>query len=552
MKRKKPAAEKAAARPVPKTAARPRPEATTEGADAHGASMGGAIACPLPGGGKMRRLHDRCDEHPHWCFPLNEPVWVKGAGARHMRKDDPVVGIHIDGKSWALPWWILKNHHVANLTLAGKPIMVMFCEVCTGAAAFDPVIDGKRHMFKLGGLYNGTGMPMDLETETMWTGFSGLGMEGPLTGCTMERFPIFHCTWQEWLGMHPDSLVPDGAGESREGHGEGQTPGSPFVGQYMTNLLSHLDTRLPYYELVLGVRAGADDATRCYPLAKLRPLGGVLNDTLGGEDIVVLARPGTWMAVAYGRRVDDRVLTFKAGKGGMVDDETGSFWNMDGLAVSGPMHGRKLKYVFSGVEEYFLWAAFNPQTEVFGVASDAGMKLPAKAILDSVPLQVQTALEAKWFRPGMSLLVLNIRDGLVPAFLAEVGCKVLAIDADEKLVQAARERFRGVVRLRYERADLRKAKSPGVKFDGVLDLGYLTKLPAAQRAACVANLAGICKHGARLMVLTAIKPDQMEARRTNMEKLFAPAFKLLDGKAAGKRGAPAGAQALAAFRFQRT
>jgi hypothetical protein len=50
-----------------------------------------------------------------WCQPLNQPVW--STTAEHMNDDDPVLGIYGDQRAWALPWWIMKNHHVANLIL---------------------------------------------------------------------------------------------------------------------------------------------------------------------------------------------------------------------------------------------------------------------------------------------------------------------------------------------------------------------------------------------------------------------------------------------------
>src|SRR5262249_6945661 len=200
-----------------------------------------------------------------------------------MRADDPVLGLEFGAETWALPWWIMKNHHIANLELGGRPILVTLCEACSSGAAFDPVIDGRRHTFRLEGLYNGTIMPIDYETQSRWTGFTGESIEGPLLGRVMERLPLFQCTWQEWLELAPQTLVPDGKDEPRDGHGEGHFPGGPIVAPRFRALLPHIDKRLPHYELVLGVTTGG--AARAYPLAALEARERVLNDRLGETDI---------------------------------------------------------------------------------------------------------------------------------------------------------------------------------------------------------------------------------------------------------------------------
>ncbi|HET9405571.1 MAG TPA: DUF3179 domain-containing (seleno)protein, partial [Burkholderiales bacterium] len=244
-----------------------------------------------------RKRRDEQGGLPPWYAPLPAPRWVRSEEATHMRPEDPVLCLALNGGAWALPWWVMKNHHVANLELNGKAVLVTLCEMCTSSGAFDPVIDGRRRLFRLEGIYNGTIMPTDDETGSLWTGFTGESFEGPLKGTVMPRLPLVQCTWEEWSGLHPDTLVADGEGEPRDGHGEGHTPGSPALFPGMRGLLSNVDQRLHHYELVLGVFAGG--AARCYPLSALALHGPALNDALGGEEIAVFCLPGSWIAIAY-------------------------------------------------------------------------------------------------------------------------------------------------------------------------------------------------------------------------------------------------------------
>ena len=482
-------------------------------------------------GPRMRRLKVPNAEQPHWCFPLADPNWLTANRATHMRPDDAVLGVEFHGGKWALPWWIMKNHHIANLVLNGKDLLITLCEVCSAAAAFDPVIDGKRYTFKLGGLFNGTIMPLDYETGSLWTGFSGAAIEGPMKGRSMDRLPLLQCTWKEWLQMHPDTLVPDGVGESRDGHGEGRAPGSPFIGPDMGDLLANLDTRLPHYELVLGVLSGGE--SRCYPLAELGENGGVVNDTLGGNQIVTLGRPGTWMASAYSRVVGGRVLNFAARENSIVDNETGSQWEISGRCCAGSLAGTQLQYVNSGVEEFFLWAAFHPETGIFRAdASPATAHVQRQWLAtDAVPTPIYAALKQKWFERGMRLLDVACGDGMIAALLAEVGLDVFALDASENNISRARLHFRGISNLEFALGDILSIPLGERRFDAIIDQGFIAGLGAGERIRYVSVLASVLVPGAHfLLLLPAVPADMMQQRVSSVKRVFAPQFELVDAR----------------------
>src|SRR5262249_28879010 len=135
-------------------------------------------------------------------------------------------------------------------------------------------------------------------------------------------------------------------------------------------LLRPLDDRLPHNTLVLGVERGVK--ARAYPLETLATIGPVLNDLLGDSEIVVMSRPGTIQALAFDRQVGDRVLAFGCAEtGDIYDRETGSLWNVMGGAISGPLAGTQLLYVNSGVEEWYVFAAYHHDSEIFRPAGSA-------------------------------------------------------------------------------------------------------------------------------------------------------------------------------------
>jgi Protein of unknown function (DUF3179) len=295
--------------------------------------------------------------------PLNDPVWTDAYD--HLRENDPVLGLYLGGRAWALPWWIMKNHHVANLVFDDLPVLVTLCEMCSGAAAFRAEADGRRLAFRLRGTYNATILLEETSTATLWAPFNGVALAGAMKGTTLERLPLSQCLWSEWLAMHPTTRVLYGEQAQREGHGCEFSPGSAgIVRVFLATLVRPLDERLPHNTLVLGVENGA--SARAYPLETLAQIGPVLNDSLGGAELVVRCRPGTLQALAFHRRVGDRVLVFGySATRGVYDEQTGSVWNEAGEAVSGPLVGTQLAYLDSGIEEWYAFAAYNPEAEIF-------------------------------------------------------------------------------------------------------------------------------------------------------------------------------------------
>lgn len=98
----------------------------------------------------------------------------------------------------------------------------------------------------------------------------------------------------------------------------------------------------------------------------LARIGPVLNNSLGGVEMVVRSRPGTLQALAFHRRVGERVLVFGCSETrGVYDQQTGSVWTEMREAVPGPLAGTQLVYLSSGIDEWYTFAACHPDAENF-------------------------------------------------------------------------------------------------------------------------------------------------------------------------------------------
>jgi hypothetical protein len=293
--------------------------------------------------------------------PLNDPVWTDVYD--HVRDDDPVLGLYLGRRAWALPWWIMKRPHVANLAFDDRTVLVTLCPSCSGASAFRAEVEG-RSLVSCAGTYNGTMLLEDGSTGSLWSPFTGVALAGTMRGAVLERLPLSQCQWSDWLAMHPTTRVLFAEQSLREGDETGVPCSACIPRQLRMTLVTPLDERLPHNTLVLGVEHGG--RARAYPLAALARIGPVLNDSLGGAEIVLRCRPGTLQALAFHRRVGDRILVFGYSEArGVYDEQTGSVWNEMGEAISGPLAGTQLVYFESGVGEWYEFAAYHPDAEIF-------------------------------------------------------------------------------------------------------------------------------------------------------------------------------------------
>ena len=392
--------------------------------------------------------------------PMESPAVRSVAAATHMKDEDLVFGVSVSGQSRAYPWWVAKNFHVVDDVLAGEPVALAFCEQCSGAAAFKRTVDGRVLVFEVAGVYNGTIILRDRQTRTLWAPFSGHALEGPLAGRKLERLPLTITRWDEWSARNPRGEVAWGPPEARGGHGSWYEPGKWGIVSEMGSTLQAWDPRLPENELVYGLEAG-----KAYPLRWLHDSGEILNDTVGGAPVVVVAR-GRLDVAAYDRRVQGRELTFRRSSGSqavMNDAETGSDWSGDGEALAGPLRGERLAPADGYVVEWHVWSAYNPGAAVAGLPD----KMPAAPLpAVSFPSLTLTGLDGQarplTFPSPVNLIVLwaawcpSCKEEM-PALARMVEARAadglsavgIAIHIPEEDERAAVQRFASEARLRF-------------------------------------------------------------------------------------------------------
>ena len=317
---------------------------------------------------------------------IDEPKFVPPDEA-DVPKQEPVLAIDVNGDRRAYPLRIMVWHEIVNDEVGGEPVAVTYCPLCnTGIAYRRPIVEGDPVRFNASGkLFRANLVMFDRETGSLWPQITGEAVSGPLDGTKLEFLSVQILSFEDWKEANPDGQV------LSEDTGFLRSYGKNPYGSYDNPMLrpsqfgneEDVDPRLEPKARILGVQEGNNFVAFPYDLLAKRAGDGwaAVNAEVGGRPVAVFWKPGTvsavdqqvivesrdvGAAVAFDPMVDGRRLTFRGGPDGVIDEETGSRWNLLGKAVEGPLEGTTLGSLQAFDSFWFDWAAFHPDTKIFG------------------------------------------------------------------------------------------------------------------------------------------------------------------------------------------
>jgi hypothetical protein len=293
---------------------------------------------------------------------IDNPVFVGVDESRFMSDSDIIVGVEIHGEAKAYPLFILVWHEIVNDMIGDVPVSVTYCPLCYTSQVFERVIDGQEVEFGTSGkLYNSNLLMYDRLTESYWSQTLGLAVTGDLSGYSLDLIPFDIITWGDWKALHPDTLVLT----TDTGHIRSYAT-DPY-GNYYTEPqimfpVEYRDDRLPPKDVILGFHQ--DNVYKAFRQNDIES-NIVINDSVG-EIPVMLVSLFSQNSRAFERTVEGEILDFAYADDKILDSQTNSEWNYDGLAVSGHYDGMQLKRMAIEPGFWFAWVAFHPNTLVFG------------------------------------------------------------------------------------------------------------------------------------------------------------------------------------------
>lgn len=325
---------------------------------------------------------------PEWADPINParvipplpgPIFEPVEGGRVWLQDQsPVIALEIDGEARAYPLAILTWHEIVNDVVGSVPVAVTFCPLCNSSIVFDRRV-GEAELFfgTTGNLRKSDLIMWDDQTQSWWQQFTGEGIVGQYAGEMLTMLPSQVVGFGQFAAQYPEGQVL--SRQTGTGRDYGRNPyagydsGEPFLFEGV------IDRRLaPTARVLAGLVNGEPVA---YPF-RLLARSFVINDTVAEQAIVAFWQDGqasaldasqidagveVGSAALYSRVLNDETLTFTADAGGSITDEqTGSTWNAFGVAVDGPLTGERLRQIVASPHFWFAWAAFRPETALYG------------------------------------------------------------------------------------------------------------------------------------------------------------------------------------------
>lgn len=293
---------------------------------------------------------------------IDNPVFANAQDANFMSDSDTVIGLEINGEKRAYPLFILVWHEIVNDKISGVPVSVTYCPLCYTNQVFERKINGQEVEFGTSGkLYNSNLLMYDRLTESYWSQALGMAVKGELSGYQLDLVPFDVIAWGDWKKLYPDTLVLT----TDTGHIRSYAT-DPY-GKYYTEPrimfpVEYSDNRMHVKEIILGFNQ--DGIYKAYKQNDVES-EILINDSIGDIPVMLVSLyPEN--SRAFERSIGEQILNFEYSDGKIIDTQTNSEWNYDGLAISGQYDGKQLERLPIEPGFWFEWVAFHPQTLVYG------------------------------------------------------------------------------------------------------------------------------------------------------------------------------------------
>jgi hypothetical protein len=317
--------------------------------------------------------------------PIDDPVYESiDDAAEWLEEDSPVMVVDVNDDVRAYPLAILTWHEIVNDTVGGVPLVITYCPLCNSALVFERTVDGPDGEVTLdfgtsGRLYLSNLVMYDRQRKNLWTQFDGEAVVGEhFLGTELTRAPAWLFGFGELRELHPEAQVLSrDTGHNRD-YGRNPYAGYDNEGRAPFLFDGELDGRFQAMSRLVGVSEG-DDAVAVLldHLSEER----TVHFQVGGQEHVAIWSPGQSSAldaatIDEGRDVGQTAVFRTAVEGEtvsltpgdqddrFVDENSGSTFDLRGRALDGPLEGSQLEAVPHDDTFWFVWIAFQPDTEV--------------------------------------------------------------------------------------------------------------------------------------------------------------------------------------------
>jgi hypothetical protein len=289
----------------------------------------------------------------------------------YVSPGDRVVGIILDGQPLAIPHNVLWWHEIVNLNRGGEQLAITYCPLTGSSLVFDRAsVDGDE--FGVSGLLwqNNLIMYNRRTGESLWPQMLAQARCGPASGQVLAQYPAVEMTWAGWKTTHPNTLVVSsagGLGRDWTTYPYGNYESLSNNGFLFRDAMPPLDRRRPAKERVIGI-PDLGDGGIALPFGALTDQGpsAVVEVQVDGIPLVVFWDSRLEGGAVFRPVANGQALTFFARNGAILDEETGTAWDIHGRAYDGALEGGELEQVEEAYVAFWgAWAAFHPETDLW-------------------------------------------------------------------------------------------------------------------------------------------------------------------------------------------
>lgn len=226
-------------------------------------------------------------------------------GDTYIGEQDDQVLVLEGEPAKAYPIRILNFHEIVNDRLGGEALAVTWCPLCASAVVYERTVAGEELTFGVSGKLADDDLVMyDRETGSEWKQSRGVCIAGEHEGAELTVRPAAVTTWEAFAEAYPDGVVLQPADARSEAASETDQPAeveyeddpySEYFDSEGFGLDAHRGGRgrswdredLQPKTRVLGVEQGQEAVG--YPEPRIRAAGGLITDTVGGTELLVVA-----------------------------------------------------------------------------------------------------------------------------------------------------------------------------------------------------------------------------------------------------------------------
>ena len=267
----------------------------------------------------------------------------------HIDSNRLVIGVVLNGEAKAYPIQYLGYHHQVQDEISGQPVMVTYCTVCRTGRVYDPVVNGKKEIFRLVGMDHFNAMFEDATTKSWWQQSTGEAVTGKLKGSRLPWIFSTQTTLAKWTELHPSTLImqPDSIYLAEYDSMRNYESGKGKSALTRTDTLSWKDK-----SWVVGIIVGSE--SKAYDWNELK-LKRVIEDKIGTSNVAIVLAKDNNSFFAFEKPTPDPLI---------IQDDTLIYnhhqYKTDGIGIN---INSSLKPIPAYQEFWHSWRTFHKNTK---------------------------------------------------------------------------------------------------------------------------------------------------------------------------------------------